>query len=138
MILHEDYIIVAGCEPIIRAFNLTDGTIKEFWGHRGWVYCLLLHQGRLFSGGDDNMVRVWNFEKAKQVDILDCHKNGVTSIVMCKNMIVTASYDHYVITWDFNALDKRIWEKKMMRSEDKKSRAIENYYREFGQERRRR
>ena len=78
------------------------------------------------------MVRVWNFEKAKQVDILQCHKNGVTSIVMCKNMLVTASYDHYIITWDFNALDRRIWEKKMMRAEDKISRQIENYYRELG------
>ena len=70
MLVTDDTIIVAGCEPIIRAYNFVDGKPKTFMGHRGWVYCLLLHEGRLFSGGDDNMVRVWDMKSTNQVDTL--------------------------------------------------------------------
>lgn len=83
MIVTDDTIIVAGCEPIIRAYNFKDGKTKTFMGHRGWVYCLLLYKGLLFSGGDDNMIRVWDMESATQVETLEAHRNGVTSIVLC-------------------------------------------------------
>ena len=65
MIVTDDTIIVAGCEPIIRSYDFKTGKTKTFMGHRGWVYCLLLHKGWLFSGGDDNIVRVWDMEKAQ-------------------------------------------------------------------------
>ena len=44
-------------------------------------------------------------------------------------MIITASFDHYVVTWDFDALDLRVKEKQMMREEDIRSRKIEVYNR---------
>jgi len=129
MIVTDDTIVVAGCEPIIRAYDFTSGKSKQFMGHRGWVYCLLLHKNYLFSGGDDNMIRVWNIETSEQLETLSAHRNGVTSLVMCYNMLVTASFDHYVVTWDFEAMEKRIEEKNFMRQEDILSRKIEVYYR---------
>ena len=128
MIVTDDTIVVAGCEPIIRSYNFKDGKTKQFMGHRGWVYCLLLHDGWLFSGGDDNMIRVWNMEKAEQAETMEAHRNGVTSIVLCCNYLVTASFDHYVVTWDFDALLRKIEEKAMMREEDIRSRKIEVYF----------
>ena len=54
MLVTDDTIIVAGCEPIIRSYNFKSrNKNKTFMGHIGWVYCLLLHKGWLFSGGDD-------------------------------------------------------------------------------------
>ena len=44
-------------------------------------------------------------------------------------MIVTASFDHYVVTWDYEDLKRRMEEKQMMREEDILSRKIEVYYR---------
>ena len=127
MIVTDDTIVVAGCEPIIRSYDFNSGKSKQFIGHRGWVYCLLLHKNYLFSGGDDNMIRVWHMETADQLEALSAHRNGVTSIVMCCNMLVTASFDHYVVTWDFFGLEDRVAEKKMMREEDVASRKIEVY-----------
>ena len=44
-------------------------------------------------------------------------------------MIISASFDHYVVTWDFDMLEGRVEEKLMMREEDILSRKIEVYYR---------
>ena len=45
----DSMIIVAGCEPIIRAYNFETGAQKMFQGHRGWVYCLLLFDSEAFK-----------------------------------------------------------------------------------------
>ena len=115
MIVTDDTIVVAGCEPIIRSYNFERGDTKTFMGHRGWVYCLLLHRGWLFSGGDDNMIRVWSMKDAEQIEMLEAHRNGVTQIVLCANLLVTASFDHYVVTWEFEALVERVTEKQWLR-----------------------
>ena len=44
-------------------------------------------------------------------------------------MIVSSSFDHYIVTWDYADLLRRLEEKKMMRQEDIRSRRIEVYYR---------
>lgn len=62
MAFTNEYLIVAGVDPIIRAYHLEQGTVKLFKGHKGWVYCLLIVGNYLYSGGDDNVVRIWNFE----------------------------------------------------------------------------
>lgn len=63
------------------------------------------------------------------METLEAHRNGVTSLVLCCNMLITASFDHYIVTWDFEAMEKRIKEKQMMREEDIRSRKIEVYNR---------
>lgn len=44
-------------------------------------------------------------------------------------MLITASFDHYIVTWDYDSIVKRIDEKRMMREEDIRSRKIEVYTR---------
>ena len=98
-------------------------------GHKGWVYCLLLYKKFLLSGGDDNMIRVWDINTTFQLETLAAHRNGVTSIVLCNGDMFSASFDHYLIHWDLQALEARIEEMAMMRKEDVLSRKIETYHR---------
>jgi U3 small nucleolar RNA-associated protein 13 len=81
MVVHENTIFVAGCDPI----NLDTGESNNFEGHEGWVYCLAVHgQGGpgspqlLFSGGDDKTIKIWNTETSQCVEELKGHENGVT------------------------------------------------------------
>lgn len=60
MIVHENTIFVAGCDPVIRSFNLETGESNNYEGHEGWVYCLAVHGGYLFSGGDDKTIKIWD------------------------------------------------------------------------------
>ena len=56
---------MAGCDPIIRAFEIETGKCKMYQGHKGWVYCMEIHDERLFSGGDDRSIIIWNIENCK-------------------------------------------------------------------------
>jgi WD40 repeat protein len=42
MELSDDYIFVAGCDPIIRRFDFAEGKMKVFQGHKGWIYCMAI------------------------------------------------------------------------------------------------
>lgn len=111
MAFTDEWLIVAGVDPIIRAYHLEYGNTKQFKGHKGWVYCLLIEGNYLYSGGDDNVVRIWNLTTADQIEQLVGHRNGVTQIVMCNKMIMTGSFDHYIMQWDTEQLFKRMEEK---------------------------
>ena len=90
---------------------------------------MMLFENKLFSGGDDNVIRVWDINTCLQLEELQAHRNGVTSIVLANDMLFTASFDHYLVAWDFPAMLLRIEEKRMMRLEDIASRKIEVYNR---------
>lgn len=45
----QQNIFVAGCDSIIRSFNIETGNTKMYQGHRGWVYALEIHEYNLSS-----------------------------------------------------------------------------------------
>ena len=63
--LYEGQLIVAGCEPLLRVWNLQDNTQKVLMGHKGWVLSLAIQNGRLYSVSDDRTVRVWDMSTLK-------------------------------------------------------------------------
>ncbi len=62
MQLTNEYIFVAGCDPIIRGFNLSTGDTKMYQGHKGWIYTIEILGERMFSGGDDRTIIIWKIE----------------------------------------------------------------------------
>jgi WD40 repeat protein len=126
----DKYIFVAGIEPIIRAFNIEDGSTKLFQGHKGWVYTIEIEESknRMYSGGDDRTIIIWNIENTKMLEQLTGHENGVTSIGFAAGDLYTGSFDHHVICWDLNDLEDRISEKEDMRQADIESRRYETYW----------
>jgi WD40 repeat protein len=98
-------------------------------GHKGWVYCLRGYKTYLISGGDDSTIKVWDIKSGKMLEELNGHTNGVTcfTIANTKEMF-SGSYDHYILCWDLEKLNKRIYERNIMFREDILSRKYEVYY----------
>lgn len=115
MLVHEDWIFIAGCDPVIRGFNLETGDCKSYQGHAGWVYCLNVYKNFLLSGGDDKTIKIWDIESTKMVEELCGHENGVTCTAFANNELFSGSYDHIIICWDLIEIEKRIVERELMR-----------------------
>ena len=100
-----------------------------YQGHEGWVYCLDVFEGRLYSGGDDRTVKIWDIETTQMLEELNAHENGVTCLAFANNELFSGSYDHYIICWDMKDIKQRIDERALMREEDIRSRKIEVFNR---------
>ena len=129
MLVTDKYIFVAGCDPIIRGFSLETGECKMYQGHEGWIYCLEVFEGKLFSGGDDRTIKIWDIDSTKMLEELNAHENGVTCLAFANHELFSGSYDHYIICWDMQEIETRIKERALMREEDIRSRKIEVYER---------
>lgn len=129
MQLYQKYIFVAGCDPIIRGFNIETGETKLYQGHKGWVYTIEILGDRMYSGGDDRSIIIWNIDNTKMLEQLTGHENGVTSIAFAFGDLYTGSFDHHIMCWDLGDLEERIGEKEDMRNADIESRRYEVYWR---------
>ena len=129
MIVTDKHIFVAGCDPIIRGFSLETGECKMYQGHEGWIYCLEVFEGKLFSGGDDRTIKIWDIESTKMLEELNAHENGVTCLAFANHELFSGSFDHYIICWDMQEIETRIHERALMREEDIRSRKIEVFWR---------
>lgn len=49
------------------------------------------------------------------MDELIYHENGVTCLEFALGDIFSGSYDHYIICWDLREIEKRIYERELMR-----------------------
>ena len=86
-----------------------------YQGHKGWIYTIEIMGERMYSGGDDRSIIIWNIETTKMLEQLTGHENGVTSIGFAFGDLYTGSFDHNIICWDLNDLEDRITEKETMR-----------------------
>ena len=129
ILVDEEWLYTAGCEPTVRGYNLETGEHKTFYGHRSWVYGLNTFQNFLYSYSDDKSIRVWDIKTSKCVEEFLGHEDGVTCLEFVDNMIYTGSMDHSIRSWDLKELYKRVFEREMMTKEDILSRKIEVYQR---------
>ena len=70
--------------------------------HSHVVSCLTLHENKLYSGGYDKTIRIWNTETHEEIAILRGHTNGVIYLnpTLRENKLYTGSYDNTIRIWN--------------------------------------
>jgi WD40 repeat protein len=65
------------------------------------VRALALGKGQLFSGSDDNTVRVWNAEDGSALRLLKGHKGRITCLHYDKgqDLLFSGAADRSVLAW---------------------------------------
>lgn len=64
----------------------------------------------LFTGSDDNTIRIWDMKTQACLDELIGHTNGVLSLAFANNCLFSGSYDNFMIVWDLEEVEKKIIE----------------------------
>ena len=127
--VYGNEVFVAGCDPIIRAWNLETRTSRIFMGHKDWVLGLYFHNDLLYSVSYDKTIRVWNLETTRCVEEFCGHEDGVVCLEFANGMMYSGSHDHSIRSWDIQEMEMRIAEKAAMMYEDIQTRKIETYFR---------
>jgi WD40 repeat protein len=123
----DNYVLVAGCDPIIRVWDLNSGSCKTLVGHRGWVIGLQCFNFLLYSFSDDKTIRVWNLQSWRCVEEFSGHEDSVTCIAFACNVLYSGSLDHSIRSWNLEEMLKRIEEREFMGFEELYSRKVEAY-----------
>ena len=73
--------------------------------HNGAVSCILVHPQMEFfiTSGQDKTIAFWNFQSLEKVQVLNAHKEVVTSLAVHEKKLFSASVDEKVIVWDLDS-----------------------------------
>jgi len=97
-------------EAALRVFNLDapSQTPQVIWGHDGNVNAVAISGDLIFSGSEDNTVRVWDLNELEggAMTIVRGHTTAIISIcVLNSGRVVTGSRSGEVFVWDKLDLD---------------------------------
>jgi eukaryotic-like serine/threonine-protein kinase len=92
---------VGGTLSILKANGDSVGRLQ---GHESTVMSLAYHPDgrRLFSGGADRTIRIWNLEAGQEIGRLEGHTDNVESLAISRDgdRLVSGSLDATVRIWD--------------------------------------
>lgn len=73
-------------------------------GHSGGVNCALFLGAYLVSGGDDSVIKLWNYSNGELLRVFKGHKDPITRITALSNQrgFLSASRDGTVRYWDID------------------------------------
>ena len=112
----DSYVITAGTEGLIRAWQFVDGKFQQvavLEGHIRSVTCLLYAAPFLWSGSFDATLRVWGLDTGKCEGCIGAgpgNANGHTAAIVCLEMIPSTGPDpdSYVASGGADG-DVRLW-----------------------------
>ncbi|XP_019717622.1 cilia- and flagella-associated protein 52 [Hippocampus comes] len=103
----EHQILTSGTDRKIVYWDVHDGTaIRELQDAQTLaINCMhISHDGRYFvTGGDDKLVRVWDYMDGMVTHVGRAHGGAITSVEICCNnsTLITTSADGAVMRWKF-------------------------------------
>jgi WD40 repeat protein len=82
--------------------NLLNGvcSVKTLLGHTSGINSLALGQGVLFSGSNDNTIKIWDLGSNTCTATLEGHMNPVTCLALRGETLFSGSYDNTIKIWD--------------------------------------
>jgi len=91
----------------LKAWNITTGELVHTYQgqHTGGVYALATHGNRLFAGGDDMKIRVWDTNTNECVGCLEGHTQKVRCLHYCTedDKLYSGGHDGQILVWDVEA-----------------------------------
>ena len=69
-------------------------------GHTDCVYCLTLHENKLYSGSDENIIRIRNTETYEEIATLRGHTDAVMCLTLHENKLYSGSEDETICIWN--------------------------------------
>jgi len=101
------YLFSAGQDKIIRVWDTRsqNANVKVLTSHTDQVYSLCASGSKLYSGAEDNTIKVWSLEQMQCMRTLSGHKSTVFSLIVNKDTLFSGSRDHSIKVWDAATLD---------------------------------
>jgi WD40 repeat protein len=126
--LYEDSLYCGHGSGSIKSWDLrTKGVlVEDFTGHTDVVNTLQVSRHRLYSGSDDNTIRVFDTVKGTNLDALSGHTDGITSLQLCNDSLVSCGYDGSVREYRISAIESAV-EHRKRRLEEGRRMAVELY-----------
>ena len=69
-------------------------------GHRAFVSCAVIWNGKLISGSYDASIKIWDFNTGEQLQTLQIHHNSITRMTIYGDKLIFASRDSKIRIWD--------------------------------------
>lgn len=85
--------------------NLKQMPIAILSGHTSYISCLMIHKNKLYSGSNDNTIRIWNTETNEEITILRGHVEHVYNLIIRENKLYSKSFDRTTRVWNIETYD---------------------------------
>ena len=74
--------------------------IATLRGHTDPVYCLTLHENKLYSGSGDEIIRIWNTKTYEEIATLEGDTGGVNCLTVHENKLYSGCNDESIHIWN--------------------------------------
>ena len=103
----DSTLYIGASDGCIYQLQLPDLSVKAFWqAHRLSVFSLAFHDGILFSGGRDGMLKSWDLNDGQRLlHEVPAHLYTINALTMAGKYLVSASRDKTVKIWHVPTLE---------------------------------